>query len=95
MIPLNIQIKSIVFSFLYGIIFSILTNLNYKFIFYIKKVFRIIINILFVLDNVVIYFIILRLINDGIIHYYFVIALILGYFSVNKLSSRILSKFKR
>ena len=94
MIPLNIQIKSIVFSFLYGIIFSILTNLNYKFIFYTKKVFIIIINILFVLDNVVIYFIILRLINDGIIHYYFVIALILGYFSVNKLSSRILSKFK-
>ena len=94
MIPLNIQIKSIVFSFLYGIIFSILTNLNYKFIFYTKKVFRIIINILFVLDNVVIYFIILRLINDGIIHYYFIVSLVLGYLSVNKMSHKLLFKRK-
>ena len=55
MIPLNIQIKSIIYSFFYGIIFSILTNLNYKFIFYSKPIFKFILNILFVLDNVFLY----------------------------------------
>lgn len=94
MMELSIQIKSIIFSFLYGIIFSFLVNLNYKFLHCSKKLFRVVINFFFVLDNVLLYFIILRYINNGIIHYYFVIALILGFISVNKLSSKLLFKFK-
>lgn len=94
MIPLNIQIKSLIYSFFYGIIFSILTNLNYKFIFYSKPIFKFILNILFVLDNVFLYFIFLRIINDGIIHYYFIVSLVLGYLSVNKMSHKLLFKRK-
>lgn len=92
MIPLNIQIKSILFSFLYGILFSFFTSLNYKYIYFSKGVLKIIFNIFFAIDNVLIYFIILRFINNGIIHYYFVIALILGFISVNKLSNKLLVK---
>ena len=89
MIPLNIQIKSIVFSFLYGVFFSFLLNLNYKFIYYSKGILKILINIFFVVDNVFLYFIILRYINNGIVHFYFLLSLVIGYFSVNKVSSRL------
>ena len=94
MIPLNIQIKSIVFSFLYGMFFSFLLNLNYKFIYYSKGILKILINIFFVVDNVLLYFIILRYINNGIVHFYFILSLVIGYFSVNKVSSRLRNVFK-
>lgn len=94
MIPLDIQIKSIVFSFLYGMFFSFLLNLNYKYIYYSKGVLKVLINIFFVVDNVFLYFIILRYINNGIVHFYFLLSLVLGYFSVNKVSSRIRKIFK-
>ncbi len=95
MIPLNIQIKSIIFSFLYGILFSIFANLNYKYIYYSKGILKILINIMFVFDNVLIYFILLRCINNGILHYYFILSLIVGFISVNKLVSKILFKHNR
>lgn len=94
MIPLDIQIKSIVFSFLYGVFFSFLLNLNYKFIYYSKGILKILINIFFVVDNVFLYFIILRYINNGIVHFYFLLSLVIGYFCVNKVSSRVRNVFK-
>ena len=71
MIPLNIQINSIIFSFLYGSFFSILLNINYKYIYYSKGIKKILINLFFVIDNILLYFIILRYINNGIFHFYF------------------------
>lgn len=90
MIPLDIQIKSIIYSFIYGIFFSFLLNLNYKFIFYSKGIIKITINFLFILDNTLLYFIILRYINNGILHYYFIISLFLGFLCVNKVSSNLI-----
>lgn len=89
MIPLDIQIKSIVFSFMYGIFFSFLLNLNYKFIYYSKGLLKILINIFFIVDNVFLYFIILKCINDGIVHYYFILSLFLGFLCVNKVASKV------
>ena len=94
MIPIDIQIKSIAFSFLYGMFFSFLLNLNYKFIYYSKGIAKVLINIFFVVDNVLLYFIILRYINNGIVHFYFLLSLVIGYFSVNKVSSRLRNIFK-
>lgn len=94
MIDLSIQLKSIIFSFLYGGFFSILLNINYKYIYNSKKAYKYLINIFFVVDNVFLYFIILRLINDGILHYYFLISLVIGFISVNKVSYKILLKLK-
>jgi len=94
MIPLDIQIKSIIFSFIYGIFFSFLLNLNYKFIYYSKGILKILINIFFVVDNVLLYFIILKFLNNGIIHFYFLLSLFLGFISVNKVTSKILIYFK-
>ena len=88
MIPLNIQVKSIIFSFLYGGLFSNFTHLNYKYIYYSKGIFKLIINIMFIVDNVLLYFLILKCINNGIIHYYFIISIIIGFIIVNKVSNR-------
>ncbi len=89
MIPLNIQIKSILYSFLYGILFSFLLNLNYKYIYYSKGIIKLLINLFFIIDNVFLYFIGLRLLNGGIFHFYFLISIILGFISVNSLTSKI------
>jgi len=94
MISLDIQLKSILFSFLYGCFFSILLNLNYKFIYYSKGIKKILINIFFVIDNVLLYFIILRYINCGIFHFYFLLSIILGFVIVNKVTSKIFFTLK-
>ena len=95
MIPLDIQIKSIMFSFIYGMFFSFFTYLAHGFIYNTKGIAKIIINVLFVLDNVVVYFILLRIINDDILHYYFILSLILGFVFVNKLTNKFLFKLSR
>ena len=94
MIPLRIQIISVVISYLYGIFFSILLNLNSKYIYNTKKIKKYLFNFIFAFDNVLLYFIILRHINDGILHYYFIIALFLGFLSVNKVTNRIFNKIR-
>jgi hypothetical protein len=92
MINLRIQVISIVISYLYGIFFSIMLNVNSKYIYNEIKKKRLLFNFLFVFDNILLYFIILRYVNEGILHYYFIIALILGFLSVNKMTSRIFNK---
>lgn len=90
MIPLNIQLISIVFSFIYGMFFSFLLNLNYKYLYKSSGVVKIFINLIFIYDNTLLYFIILRYINNGILHYYFIIFILLGFSFINKVSSKII-----
>ena len=81
--PLINQILTIVFSFIYGIIFYFLLEINYKYIYYGNKIYRIIVTLLFVLCNTIIYFIMLRKINYGIVHIYFLFCLLTGYILSN------------
>lgn len=74
---LNIQIISLLYSFIFGIIFYFLVLLNKKYLYNNKLSF--IVCLLFVIDNVLLYFIILRYINNGIFHIYFFITIILGF----------------
>ena len=68
---LNEQILSLVFSFVYGLFLAFVYNFNYNLLFNKTKVFKIILNLLLVLDLVLIYFILIKKINGGIIHPYF------------------------
>ena len=68
---LKLQIYSLIFSFVFGIVFFFVLELFRDFIYNKKIVFRII--------NALIYFGILRKINYGIIHYYFFLMILLGY----------------
>ena len=76
---LKIQIYSILYSFLYGIIFYALLEVNYKIIYESRLFIKIICSLLFLLVNTLLYFIILIKINNGIVHIYFLLSIILGY----------------
>ena len=76
---LKTQIISLTFSFVFGIVFSIFTNLNYRFLFCKNKVFKIIITIVYVIDAALLYFLILKKINNGVIHSYFLLLIAVGF----------------
>lgn len=77
---LKTQLVSLFFSFLSGIVFCIFTKINYRFLFLGKKITRIIFNVVFVVDYSLLYFIILSKINGGILHIYFLLLFIFGFF---------------
>lgn len=76
---LELQILTFVVSFLFGVFFGIELKLNYKFIYQSNKIYKIITTFFFIMTNVLIYFIILRKTNNGILHIYGVLAIILGF----------------
>ena len=86
---LSEQVLSIGFSFIYGVVLSFLYNFNYNLLFNKEKVFKIVFNILFVLDLVLIYFFIIKKINGGIIHPYFYLLIILGFVSCFDVSKKL------
>ena len=76
---LKIQIFSLLYSFIYGIIFYILLEVNQKFLYEGEIVYRIIISFLFVIFISLLYFLILIKINNGILHLYFFLTMFTGY----------------
>lgn len=67
---LNTQIVTLLVSFLYGMIFSFLVSINYKYLYQKKIIFRIVFTFVFIIINVFIYFVILKKINEAILHPY-------------------------
>ena len=83
------QIISIIFSFFYGIIIFLLYNKFKKYLYCNKKIYSFFNSLLFLLDTIIIYFIILYKINDGIISFLFILItlttfLYLNYFNLQK-----------
>lgn len=76
---IDIQIISIIFSFVFGLLFSILTNINYKFLFSKNMVLKILFTAIFVLDSGLLYFLIIKRINNGVINIYFLLLIVLGF----------------
>lgn len=77
---LNLQLQTLIVSFAYGILFSYLFKLQYHFLFEGKLFYRALITLLFIFDTSLLYFLILKLINQGIFHLYFLFVLIIGFF---------------
>ena len=61
---LSEQVFSMIFSFIYGIVLSILYNFNYNLLFSKTKISKVIFNLLFVLDLVLLYFLIIKKIKE-------------------------------
>lgn len=76
---LIIQFKSIIFSFCYGFVLHMLYNIFYKYLNLCKKRYKCLNNLLFFINSSLIYFVLIKLINNGVIHIYFLISLLLGY----------------
>ena len=89
---LNIQIYSFIFSFVFGIFFYIVLGLFSKFI-YSKKLFiKVISSLAFSIGLSLLYFYVLLKINNGYLHLYFFLLILLGYFVSHSLSVKFLKK---
>ena len=93
MIPLNTQIYTIIFSFLFGIFFFLLINLNYKFIYSKNKFIKIFSTILIIILSVIIYFIGIMKISYGVFHIYSIFCILTSYILLSYLGS--IAKKKR
>ena len=89
---LKVQILSFVFSFVYGFLFSGMVKINYNVLFLAKKRIQIFGNFLFLLDMALCYFLIIRYINEGILHIYFLVLFLTGWYMGNFLLDRIIKK---
>ena len=85
MMSLDIQIVSLCFSFFFGIFFSLLLNINQKIIYSSKTFIKLFGTVLVVFLSVLIYFILLLYINNGIFHPYEMIMITLGFYAENTL----------
>ena len=92
MMNLNTQIKLIIFSLIFGIFFALMIDLNHKYLYTNKKYFKIIFTFFFVLVNIFIYFLILQKINNGIIHIYSIICLIVGFIIEQIIKKQVVKK---
>lgn len=91
---LEIQIQSIMLSVFYGLFISLTFNMIYSFLFKTKKIIRWVVTLGYIFINLTLYFILLKVINNGIIHVYFLISLICGFFIGNKTTRKIRYKFE-
>ena len=83
------QIIGMLFSFLYGLFLGGLYNFNYNLLFKLPKLKKVLFNFLFVFDLVLLYFIIIKKINGGIIHPYFYLLIVLGFLVTFKYSKKV------
>lgn len=77
--PLEIQIHTLLFSFFFGICFSFLITINYKMIYHTKKTYQLTSTFLTVLGSILLYFIGIRRVNEGIFHPYAALMIIVGF----------------
>ena len=76
---LQTQIYTLLFSFFFGIVFSFLISINYKWLYHEKKKYKITSTFMIVIGCIIIYFIGIRKINDGIMHPYSFVVILLGF----------------
>jgi len=76
---LSVQLYSIIISFLFGGMFSLELIFFNKLIDKLVWLWKSLFSFLFVMINATIYFILLLFVNNGILHIYFFLSMILGY----------------
>ena len=89
MMGLKEQVVAIIFSFVFGVLLSCLYNFNYKLLFNKRIIVKIVFNIIFIFDLVLIYFLVMRKINNAVIHPYFYLLIVLGFFVFFNLTKKL------
>ncbi len=84
MMTLEVQIQSLIYSLVFGMFISMIFNFFYKYLFNKRKIIKILSTELFIISSVLLYFLLLVKINNGIISYYLFISIILGFVIGNK-----------
>ena len=88
----TLQLLSFLTSFLFGIIFYFLTIFNFKIIKDLKKYLQHVITLIYTLDMVIIYIIIIYHLNKGYFHIYFILMVFVGFIGGFILNKKIMSK---
>lgn len=91
---IDIQIKTIFFSLIYGFVFSLVVGLNYKYISG-KKLVSFILTFMLVLVFTLLFFIVLKRINYGVFHYYEILSILLGFLLENLVYRLVEKKLKK
>lgn len=92
---LQVQLSLVVFSFSFGLFFELIHTISYKII-YCKKIFiKLLFTFILVLLQALLYFYILLKINNGIIHIYGIISLLVGIVSFYYLKMLFYKKSKK
>jgi len=81
-------------SMAFGMVISLFFNLCYHLLFKTKNIIKILLNLVFVLFFVTTYFGLLYLVNDGVVHIYFFIIVLLGFWLGNRKTKAIRYKSK-
>lgn len=95
---LNLQIHTLLFSFFFGILFSLCLNFASKLIYHHKKIYQILFTLIFVVGSILIYFMGIQKINNGIFHPYEAVMIIIGFILENSLHKSLLAmiaKYKK
>ncbi len=95
MIELNVQIKLIIFSLIYGFLFSIILDIIYPFIKKRKKVSRLGLSFLLVMLMAIVYFVAIDKIGYVIFHIYSIFAIVVGFVLYDIIIGVIAKKSKR
>lgn len=82
---LSVQIYSLILSFVFGGIFSLESKYFYKLYLRVSPIFKFLISLIFVMTNSIVYFWLLYLVNNGVLHLYFFIIMFLGYYVFSRL----------
>lgn len=91
---LEIQIQSLISTCVYGMFLSFTYNLLYRFLYTKNKVMLVLNNFIYMIFNVFLYFTMLMLINNGVVHVYFLLMTFLGFLIGNSKCKNIRSKVK-
>ena len=90
-----IQVLSFIISFIYGIIFYLLTRFNNYILENKHKVLRFIITLVFIVDVVILYVYLMYKVNNGYFHIYFIIVVIIGFVIMNKFYDKLQKACKK
>ncbi len=85
---LSVQIQSFVASFVFGFLFSYVVNLAYKHLFAGKIIYQIIWNFILVIGSCLLYFYLMKYINQAAIHVYFIFVVVIGFVIGNIFSKK-------
>ena len=77
-----IQVISFLISFVYGVIFYLFTRFNKFMLSNKNNVIKLLVTLVFVIDMVILYIYIMYRVNFGMIHPYFVAAVLIGYIAM-------------
>ena len=87
-----LQIKTFIYSFIFGISFYYLVRINNFMIRNISSFWQFVFNLIFIIDSVLVYIFFNYRLNNGYFHFYFLIVMVIGFVLADKLINKICKK---